>query len=353
MKPSERQRVDLYAEILGRSVSVDERFKELGPGEVHAATITFRVPASHPRRRVICEYELRCGEFDPFMSLIGRSEAAPRVVISCDSVQHLDFVARKMPGEKSACLVVRSIEAEVKTVSYMNSLLRKQPLQGLSDEGVLVVVGGGLLLNVGAYIAEQTNLGLVLYPTTALAMADGAGGKVRLNSLAFGKAYKHYYKSFYEPDRIVIDPRFLDSLPAFQKKCGLVEVIKHGLFQSPALYDYMLQNCRAVLETRNHLLKAVLWAADLKRVCLDVDIEENENGSRRILRGGHSFSDRLEEAEKFTIPHGYAVAIGIAMELEHAQDRKLSGRALDIFRLYDIPTSLPEFRALSGGSSGA
>ncbi len=345
MSGNKQRRVDLHAEILARSVSVDERFSGLSPSEVHTATITFRVPASHPRRRTIGEYELRCSEFDPLVTIPGRSDEAPRVVLACDAVERLRFVSSRIFGEEIERLVVRSIEGEVKTVSYMDGVLAKPPLQCIGYEGVLVVVGGGLLLNVGAYIAEQANLGLVLYPTTALAMADGAGGKVRLNSFAFGRAYKHYYKSYYEPDRIVIDPRFLNSLPIFQKRCGLVEIIKHGLFQSPALYNYLMQNCRAVLESSEHMLKAVLWAADLKRVCLDVDVEENENGSRRILRGGHSFSDRLEEAEEFTVPHGFAVAIGIVMEAEHGGDRVLSRRARDIFKMYDIPISLNEFRA--------
>ena len=52
--------------------------------------------------------------------------------------------------------------------------------------------------------------------------------------------------------------------------------------------------------------------------CLDV--EENENGSKRILRGGHDFSDRLEEGQNLTIPHGFAVSIGIIMQLK--KDKK-------------------------------
>jgi 3-dehydroquinate synthetase len=86
-----------------------------------------------------------------------------------------------------------------------------------------------------------------------------------------------------------------------------------------------------------------MWAADLKQVCLEIDVEENGNGSRRILRGGHDFSDRLEESVEFKIPHGYCVAIGIRMELEHLKDKLRMDRALEIFSAFGIPTTRNEY----------
>jgi 3-dehydroquinate synthetase len=80
-------------------------------------------------------------------------------------------------------------------------------------------------------------------------------------------------------------------------------------------------------------------------VCIEIDVEENENGSRRILRGGHDFSDRLEEDMKLKIPHGFAVSIGIIKQLQLENDNELLEKANRIFRLFGIPTTVEEFQS--------
>jgi 3-dehydroquinate synthetase len=107
-----------------------------------------------------------------------------------------------------------------------------------------------------------------------------------------------------------------------------------------------MENAEIILREDMWLLKAILWAADLKRVCLEIDVEENENGSRRILRGGHGFSDRLEESVHFSIPHGLAVAVGIMMELQEEKAVQKLSEAAAIFDTYGIPTDLDGCRRL-------
>jgi len=174
-------------------------------------------------------------------------------------------------------------------------------------------------------------------------MSDSAGGKVRVNFVSNNRAYKHFYKSFYEPNAMFLDERFLESLPEKQKKIGFVEIIKHGLFQSPKLYDYLLNSGRDLFADIQKMKKAILWASDLKRVCIEMDVEENENGSRRILRGGHDFSDRIEEDLKLEIPHGIAVAIGIIKQLEMEHEKQLLDKAKKLFDLLDIPYTIEDY----------
>jgi 3-dehydroquinate synthetase len=76
---------------------------------------------------------------------------------------------------------------------------------------------------------------------------------------------------------------------------------------------------------------------------MKTDVEENENGSRRILRGGHDFSDRLEEDLKLNIPHGIAVAIGIVNQLEMEQNNEFLDKAIKLFDLLDIPCSIASY----------
>lgn len=312
----------LYDEILEKSTDVDNIFLEGTTDKV-----IFTVPSFHPRADVK-EYPLQVMDLE---------EVKTKATFIVDSyVVKIPFVKKYFESNNINPIVLDAIEDKVKTKEFMDQI----QIQAKK----IVVIGGGLIMNVGAYLAERAQADLILIPTTVLAMADSSGGKVRVNHKRDGRAYKHFYKSFYEPNAMYIDPRFLSVLPKKQIQIGLVEVIKHAIFQSPALYDYLFETGKELFEDKEKLLKAVMWSAYLKKICMLVDVEENENGSRRILRGGHDFSDRIEEDEMFLIPHGIAVAIGIIQQLEMEEDNILLNKATKLFDLLEIPYTLEKFK---------
>lgn len=329
----------LLRAIRDRSHTVDETFRKLKDDGLRDFEIEYPVPSFHPRARTLPTYRLHCGRF-------GRpsTEAtdAPQVLLTCEAVRNSKCVTEALRNWSPRLIVLPSKEAEIKTRLFMDRLAETW-ISGQDDKPKAVTVaGGGLLLNVGAFVAELTDAKLFLYPTTVLAMADGAGGKVRLNHVAGGQAIKHHYKSFYEPNEIILETEFLGILPEREVRCGLVEIVKHGLFQSGQLLDFLRNSGEALLTSSTVLLRAILWAAALKNVCLAVDVEENENGSRRILRAGHGFSDKLEETFGFAIPHGFAVAIGICTELEAEENTQLLHVAREVFSDLRIPTTVRE-----------
>jgi 3-dehydroquinate synthetase len=136
----------------------------------------------------------------------------------------------------------------------------------------------------------------------------------------------------------------LDTLSETVIRAALAEIIKQGIFQSDALLEYVLSDSFRPFSRREDLLKAVVWAADLKRVCIEYDPEESADGARIILRAGHDISDRLEEKFSFGIPHGYAVAVGIVKQLEEQNDRR-AAVARVAFARFGIPTSESELLA--------
>jgi len=334
--------VEVYRQILKESKPVDKKFSEINGSQLDSAKIVFEVPKFHPRAKEIANYSLTSLRLEEIFQSKICGTAKNNVFIADYSVGQLPFVRNFFRKRKTKPIILKAIEGKVKTGPFLSGLIKKYKLNKEKDI-VLVVVGGGLLMNVGAYLAERLSVKLVLFPTTVIAMADSSGGKVRVNFVLKGRAYKHFYKSFYEPNAMFLDDRFLKSLPKKQIQIGLVEVIKHSLFQSPKLCEYLLKSGKKLFSDSGKLKKAILWAADLKRVCMEIDVEENENGSRRILRGGHDFSDRLEEDLKLKIPHGIAVAIGIIRQLEMERDRKLLSKAKELFRLLGIPCTLESF----------
>ena len=331
----------LYQEILEKTEPIDKKFRKLGGQALDSVEIVFNVPNFHPRIKKISKYTLSSGKIENSLREIG--SYGEILFIIDESISKQGFVENFIKENNVKPIILKSIESEVKTKPFLDDLIKKDNFEDIKNL-TLVIVGGGLLLNVGAYIAERIQSNLILFPTTVISMADGAGGKVRVNLLFDNRAYKHFYKSYYEPDAMVLDDRFINSLPEKQIKIGLSEIIKHSLFQSPMLYYYLLDYGKELFTNKKLLKKAILWSANLKKICLDVDVEENENGSRRILRGGHDFSDRLEEDLKLKIPHGIAVVIGIIKQLEQEQNYDLLEKAKKIFSALEIPYTLEQFK---------
>lgn len=332
----------IYQEILEKSKLVDEKFSALRESNLDGEKILFYVPEIHPRSKEFQVYEYADIELENLPSQAVYNLTKNHVFLVDENVGKQFFVKEFIEKLKIEPIYLKAIESEVKIVHYLDELIKKH---GLKDEEkfTLVVIGGGLLVNVGAYIAEKCSSNLIHFPTSVLSMADSPGGKVRVNFISNDRAYKHFYKSFYEPNAMFFDERFLEFLDEKQKKIGLVEIIKHGIFQSPALFDYLDTCGKELFADIFKLKKAILWAANLKQVCMDIDIEENENGSRRILRGGHDFSDRIEEDHKLEIPHGIAVAIGIVQQLEMEHEKEFLDKSKKLFNKLDIPYSVEAY----------
>jgi 3-dehydroquinate synthetase len=258
--------MDLFNQILGKSKEVDEKFKKISDSELDSLKLSFIVPSFHPRAKILDEYNLSCLRFEEIVNQPIYASSKNIIFIVTRSINKQRFVIDFFNKNHIKPFILESKEDKVKTKDYLDEFIENNQL-GLLKDCLLVVIGGGLLLNVGTYIAEKTSSRVVLFPTTILSMADGSGGKVRVNTIAYGRAYKHFYKSFYEPNAMFIDDRFLESLPELQLRIGLVEIIKHGLFQSQDLYDFLLDAGRDLFRDKKKLLKAIFWAADLKRLC--------------------------------------------------------------------------------------
>lgn len=322
---------ELYEKILQETVKVDSKFDGIDDDALLKYSIHFNVPVFHPRHRTLQAYTLQVGA-------VSAETFAGKPLVFIDKGLSQSFLKGILPNQ--GVYFEEAHEETFKEWNWLKNFLTKNHIREL-DTNRIIGIGGGLTLNVAAYIAELMQIPLVQIPTTVIGIADGSGGKVRLNMVDKGRFYKHFYKSFYEPDSIIVDPRFLQSLSERHISTGLGEIVKHAVFQSPALLHYLLSPNFAPYSNRISLLKAVLWTASLKAVCLEVDVEENANGSRSILRGGHEFSDRIEEDSHFRIPHGYAVAIGVRRDLEMTS-HPLLPKFLSLCGKYHIPTTVKE-----------
>jgi shikimate kinase/3-dehydroquinate synthase len=188
-----------------------------------------------------------------------------------------------------------------KTVAEVEQLWRALRID---RSGTLVGLGGGALTDAAGFVAATYLRGcaVVHVPSTLIGQVDAAiGGKTGID-LPEGK---NLVGAFHWPDRTVVDPALLDTLPADERRNGMAEVVKTGLLAGAPLW---------VLPDAELVRRCAAYKA---AVCLQ---DPHDRGIRRTLNLGHTFAHALEAAADFELPHGRAVALGLRAAL------KLSGR---------------------------
>ena len=153
-------------------------------------------------------------------------------------------------------------------------------------------------------------LPFIQVPTTLLAMVDAAiGGKTAIN-LPEGK---NLLGTFHQPRLVVIDPEFLRTLPRAERLNGLAEVLKAGFIRDRDLLMRLHAAGTRVFNDEAALTGTIYRAAAIKAQVVSQD--EREGDLRRILNFGHTLGHGLEQASRFRLPHGRAVAWGMVAAL--------------------------------------
>ena len=183
-------------------------------------------------------------------------------------------------------------------------LLESMAKGGLHRGDVVIALGGGVVGDVGAFVASTYNRGIavVQVPTTLLAMVDSAiGGKTGVN-LPHGK---NLVGTFHQPVGVLADLDVLSTLPKRELRGGMAEVIKYGFIAEPGLLRRVASDPLEDVVVRCAKIKAHVVATD-----------EKESGLRAILNYGHTLGHAIESlsldgkgAKK--LHHGEAISIGM------------------------------------------
>jgi shikimate kinase/3-dehydroquinate synthase len=170
----------------------------------------------------------------------------------------------------------------------------------LDRHGTIVAFGGGCTTDAAGFAAAAYLRGIrwVAVPTTLVGQVDAAiGGKTAVN-LPEGK---NLVGAFHWPERTVIDPALLATLPDEERRAGMAEVLKTGLLAGEEYWELP----EAELVRRCAAYKAA--------VCLR---DPYERGERAVLNLGHTFAHALEAAGGYSrVSHGEAVALGLLAAL--------------------------------------
>jgi shikimate kinase/3-dehydroquinate synthase len=169
----------------------------------------------------------------------------------------------------------------------------------LERGATLLALGGGSTIDVAGFVAATYLRGIawVPVPTTLVAQVDAAiGGKTAVDL----PEAKNLVGAFHWPDRVLVDPEALGTLPDGELQNGLAEVVKTGLLAGEQLWE---------LDREAQVRRCAAFKA---AVCLRDPPDEDE---RAQLNLGHTFAHALEAASGYTLPHGRAVGLGLLAAL--------------------------------------
>lgn len=187
--------------------------------------------------------------------------------------------------------------------------------EGATRKSLLVNIGGGVVTDLGGYVASCYMRGIktINIPTTLLAMVDAStGGKTGVNH----QGIKNIIGAFYMPEEVIIDTCFLSTQAIPDLLSGYAEVIKHALLGGMESWKKCCMTDPLALTgeewkdivAENVIFKESIVAADFK-----------ESGLRKILNLGHTFGHAIESLSHYKqlapLKHGEAVAIGMIIEL--------------------------------------
>ena len=263
-------------------------------------------------------------------------------------------------------------EQSKNSIPLVTEILSHIDRHHIDRHSYLIVVGGGALLDVAGFAAAIAHRGVrhVRIPTTTLAQADsGVGVKNAIN--AFGK--KNFIGTFAPPHAVINDFNLLATLTPRDMRAGYVEAVKVACIRDKDFFDEIEQSADKLIEFEPDAMKRLI------RRCAELHVnhiasagDPFETGSARPLDFGHWAAHKLERLSRFTISHGEAVAIGIALDVVYSRlaellDKKSCDRILDLlewlgFKLYtdelldkdrdgelQILSGLEEFREHLGG----
>lgn len=180
--------------------------------------------------------------------------------------------------------------------------------QNISRKSLVINIGGGVLTDIAAFACSiyQRGVRYINIPTTLLSMVDASfGGKTAINY----KNIKNLVGSFYHPEIVIVDTRFLETLPKKYFIGGYGEIIKHALIKDKVYFDNLLNKNLSLIDI---IEKSIL----IKKEVVGND-EFETKGTRKILNFGHTIGHAIESySQKIKKPlyHGYAVAKGIIIE---------------------------------------
>ena len=235
------------------------------------------------------------------------------ILVDENTHQHcLPLFLEKM--ETTAVIEIMEIESgEInKTIDTCVGLWNTLSELDADRKSLLINIGGGVITDLGGFVACTFKRGIayVNVPTTLLSMVDASvGGKtgVDLGHL------KNQVGVISNPNLVLIDTNYLNTLEVNQMRSGLAEMLKHGLITGDSYWSKFEDLSKLSLDDLDGLIyESVIIKKNV------VEEDPFENGLRKTLNFGHTLGHAIESyflsnPNKTTLLHGEAVIVGMIL----------------------------------------
>lgn len=260
----------------------------------------------------------------------------------------------KRAGFRPQTIMVPAGE-RAKTVRWVSAILDELAHGRVERGSMLVALGGGVIGDLAGFAASIFLRGIpfVQVPTTLVAQVDSSvGGKTGINH----PLGKNLIGAFHQPRAVLIDPDTLRTLPVWEWRAGLAEVIKYGMIADADFFSYLEASMPALLnKEEDPVIQVITRSCQIKADVVMQD--ERESDCRRMLNYGHTVGHALESLGRYrSLIHGEAVAIGMVHEADLARylgvcHQEVVDRQRALVRQAGLPDRLPKvkFSELWGG----
>ncbi len=284
----------------------------------------------------------------------GRSMA---IVSDANVAPHLATLQRALAGAgvASDAIVLPPGEA-TKSWAQLESLCDALLTHGVERGDHVIALGGGVIGDLVGFACAilKRGCGFVQIPTTLLAQVDSSvGGKTAINA----RAGKNLIGAFHQPALVLIDPDVLDTLPPRQARAGYAEVVKYGLIDDFAFFEWCEANGAALLAGDPDAREQAITHSVAAKARIVTEDERETTGKRALLNLGHTFGHALEAETGFSdaLLHGEGVAAGMALAFAYSARRGLCpGQDAERVAAHLRAVGLPDGLAAAGiAASGA
>ncbi len=197
-----------------------------------------------------------------------------------------------------------------KSITQTTKIYRFLSSNNFDRHSVIVAVGGGITGDIAGFASSTFMRGLKYFhvPTTLLSMVDSSvGGKTGINF----DLRKNLIGTFYQPEGVYVDKRFLNTLPYREIISGVGEIFKYAFLSNEKNYNILRKVIESVFDS-NKLPseKSIKICLEIKSDVVSQD-EKEVTGLRKILNLGHTFAHAFEAETKYKLKHGEAVLAGV------------------------------------------
>lgn len=201
---------------------------------------------------------------------------------------------------------------EQKNLATVEYICRRLLELECSRSAFLLCVGGGILTDIGGFVASIFKRGIKCgyVPTTLLAQVDAsAGGKTGVNL----DGLKNILGTFSLPEFTYINTSTLKTLPQRELLAGAAEMIKAFAIKDRESFAMASKYFHDGIDTSSPQFRDLLATAiGIKAGIVERDFRES--GERKLLNFGHTFGHAIEKCASErgdSILHGEAVAKGM------------------------------------------